>query len=110
MAKPALRSSKPTAGEPPVSVGHHGFLAALRAVRPDRRGGGPDHLVGGPRFESAPVQMIHRVSLFVGLVTGILALLMVPVVLRVRPTRPPQSALNLTYAAAVGGDADGGRI
>jgi hypothetical protein len=55
----------------------------------------------GRVLESAPVQMIHRVSLFVGLVTGILALLTVPVVLRVRPTRPPQSALNLTYAAAV---------
>jgi hypothetical protein len=55
----------------------------------------------GRWVESPPQQMIQRVGLLVGLVTGILALLAVPVVLRVRPTRPPQSALNLTYAVAL---------
>jgi hypothetical protein len=50
--------------------------------------------------EARPIQMVQTVSLFVALVTGIVAVLMVPIVLRVRPTRPPSSALHLTYLAS----------
>ena len=57
----------------------------------------------GRFWESEPLQMIHNVARFVAVVTGLLGVLVVPAVLRLRKHRPPQSAIYLAFVVAAAG-------